>query len=224
MKTILRVNFIVALAIAFAVSGLAQERFVKPVDGAKKDASFVTFRDRLIKAAEARDTKFVVSIMDPKIQLSFGGDSGIADFRKVWKPDSKDSDFWKELLLVLRNGGDFDKKEFTAPYTFSSWPDDLDAFEYFAILGNNVNLREAGSPDATVIGSLSYNVVKVDHDRSVVRNKGTEKEYYEWLWVTTLGGKSGFVKSEFVRSNIDFRAGFAKKRGLWKMTFFLAGD
>ena len=32
------------------------------------------------------------------------------------------------------------------------------------------------------------------------------------------------VKEEFIRSSVDYRAGFEKKRGKWIMTFFLAGD
>jgi hypothetical protein len=39
-----------------------------------------------------------------------------------------------------------------------------------------------------------------------------------------LGGKKGFVKAEFVRSPIDYRAIFEKKGRNWKLTAFVAGD
>ena len=69
---------------------------------------------------------------------------------------------------------------------------------------------------------LSYNVVKVEDDP--VGEVGEERKKPEWRKVRTLGGLSGFVKTEFVRSPIDYRAGFEKKRGVWKMVAFIAGD
>jgi hypothetical protein len=204
----------------------AQERFVKPVDEAKKDATFLAFRDRLIKAVDARDSKFIFSILDPKIQLSFGGDFGVRDFKKYWKLEAKNSEFWPTFSTVIKNGGRFDTQQkrpklFTAPYLFMEWPDDVDVFEYSAIFGNNVNLRAKPSMAGGVIAQLSYNIVSVDMDRSAKR---TGSDDIEWFYVKTLGGKTGYVKSEFVRSSIDMRAGFEKIRGKWTMTFFIGGD
>jgi hypothetical protein len=42
--------------------------------------------------------------------------------------------------------------------------------------------------------------------------------------IETLGGKKGYVKGEFVRSPIDYRAGFDKVDGKWKLRLFLARD
>ena len=83
-------------------------------------------------------------------------------------------------------------------------------------------LREKPTAGAVVITTLSYNVVKVDYENSVkLKNSDTE---YDWLKVETLGGKKGYVKADYVRSPIDYRAVFEKKRGVWKMTAFIAGD
>ncbi len=208
----------------FSIS--AQERYVKPVDEAAKDASFLAFRTKLIEAAKKRDAKYILSIVDRKIELSFGGLSGIEDFKKTWKINNPNSEFWKEFLTVMTHGGTFYKEEgskmFFAPYTFRTFPEDLDVFEYSAIFGNNVNLRAKPDLKAKVIAQLSYNVVKVDYENSV-RKTGTEDEF-SWLKIETLGGKKGFVKAEFVRSPIAYRAGFEKKNGKWKMTVFIAGD
>lgn len=203
-----------------------QERYVLPVDEAKQDASFFAFREKLIDAAERRDAAFIMSILDPKIELSFGGDAGIADFKRIWKITSKNSEFWDIFLKVIRNGGSFSRQggitTFYAPYTFGGFPEDLDAFEHEVIFGRNVNLREGPDADSPVVASLSYNIVKVDYKNSVKEKAGEER--YSWLRIETLGGKKGFVKSEFVRSPIDYRAGFEKKRGVWKMVAFIAGD
>lgn len=220
MKVILFLLFIV-----FGVTGsLAQERYVTPVDEAKKDASFFAFRTKLIEAARRHDAKYILSAVDRDIQNGFGGDNGIEEFKKQWKINAADSEFWDEFLPVINSGGNFVKdgnhKLFFAPYIYSSFPGDLDAFSYSVITGNKVNLRSKADANAPVLASLSYNIVEI---LGSVKDK-KDKKKAAWYEVKTLGGKRGFVKAEFVRSPIDYRAGFEKKGGKWKMTAFIAGD
>ena len=220
----MRSLFIFVLIALFAVTGLPQEKYVKPVDEAAKDASFLAFRTKLIAAVERRDVNYILSIIDPKIKNGFGGEDGIANFKRDWKITSKTSEFWKEFLPVIKNGGAFDKTDktsFMAPYTFTAWPDDVDGFEYEVIFGNNVNLRKEPNMKSEVVAKLSYNVVKIQLE---LVPKSGKSEYPGWWLIKTLGGLEGYVKKEFVRSHIDFRAGFTKKRGVWKMDFFVAGD
>jgi hypothetical protein len=214
------------LVIFSFITVAAQERFVKPVDEAKKDASFLAFRTKLIAAAKRRDAKYIVSIVDRNILNSYGGDGGIEEFKKMWKITSPSSKFWTEFSAAINNGGTFSEEDgakiFSAPYTFNGFPEDLDAFDYSAIFGNNVNLRAKPDLNSKTIAQLSYNIVKVDYPNSV-KTRGREDEY-SWLKIETLGGRKGFVKAEFVRSPIDYRAGFEKKNGSWKMIYFIAGD
>lgn len=217
------------LFLSFSTEVLAQkERQVFPVDEGKRDASFSAFRERLIKAVKNKDKKFLLSVLDRNIKVSFGGDDGIEDFKKFWNLDSPNSKLWDELLIVLTNGGTFYKepglttRQFCAPYSFTTFPDDLDAFEYQMIFGNNVNLRAQPDLSSKVLTQLSYNVIKVDYENSVP-DKSRENEY-SWLKVETLGGRKGFVSAEYVRSPIDYRACFEKQKGMWKMTVFVAGD
>ena len=215
------------LLIALAGAALTQERYVKPVDEAAEDASFLAFRTKLIEAAERKDAAFILSILDPKINLSFGGHAGIADFKRMWKITAKNTKFWDEFLPVIRNGGRWRKdspksKIFYAPYTFDSFPEDLDSFTHEAIFGTNVNLREGPNPDSRVVAQLSYNVVTVETDPDT--EAGKIRETRGWSKIKTLGGQEGWVKNELVRSPIDYRAGFEKKRGVWKMVAFIAGD
>lgn len=215
------------LLAAFAGVGLGQERFVRPVDEASQDASFLAFRTKLIAAAERKDAAFILSILDPKINLSFGGDEGIADFKRIWKVNSKSSKFWDEFLRVIKYGGTWWKeksvpKVFYAPYTFNTFPEDIDSFTHEAIFGSNVNLREGPSAESRVVAQLSYNIVTVETDPDTEAGKIREKR--GWSKVKTLGGLEGWVKNDLVRSPIDYRAGFEKKRGVWKMVAFIAGD
>ncbi|CAN5344153.1 hypothetical protein BH10ACI2_BH10ACI2_08480 [soil metagenome] len=224
---------LMSVAVIFATFMLtvaAQERFVLPVDEASQDASFAAFRTKLIAAVERRDASFILGILDSKIQLSFGGDAGIMDFKRIWRVQQKDSKFWAAMLPIVKNGGRFDNvvpgvKRFEAPYTFGGFPQDLDEFSYSSIFGNNVRLRSSPGVTAPVVTELSYNIVSVDFAKSIkTKGSGDDDSNYDWYKVTTLGGKTGFVKAEFVRSPIDLRAGFEKKRGAWKMVFFIVGD
>jgi len=225
-------NFIVILFVAvFAVGGMAQEKYLKPVDEAAKDPSFVEFRTKLIAAAERKDTKYVMAAMDPKIELSFGGHVGAADFKELWKPDSKNSLFWKEFLTILKNGGSFgedtgdDVSRFFAPYTYSEFPDDpeIDMFRDGIVIGTDVNLRESPDTKSKIIGTLSHNIVKIDFERSVLKKNPAGIDY-AWYKIETFGGKKGFVSGDYIRGGVDYRIGFEKKNGKWRMTFFLAGD
>lgn len=229
MKTNLKLRRIVLLtflSVLFSFSVSAQERQLLPIDEAGKDASFKAFRDKLISAVQKKDAKYLLSVMDPNIKNGFGDSNGIANFKKHWKIDSPNSEMWEELLFVLTHGGAFQtegkNKTFTAPYVYSNFPENLDAFEYSAITDKNVNLRATPFTSAPSVATLSYNIVKVDYEGSVKNKSNTEK--YAWLKVETMDGKTGFVPEKFIRSSADYRAAFEKKRGLWKMTFFLAGD
>lgn len=197
-----------------------QERYVKPVDEASEDPSFLLFRTRLIAAAEKRDIRYVKGVMAPNIKLSFGGHDGVKHFDGLWTDKNK---FWREFLSVIKNGGHWLREGgrrtmFTAPYSFDGFPEELDSFEYFVIFGSDVNLRRSPGMDGEIIGKLSYNVVKLSDDPA------NRAEKPEWFSITTLGGQSGYVSVDYVRSPIDYRAGFEKRRGRWVMTFFLAGD
>jgi len=221
--------FAIILTFVFSIVGAAQkERQVLPVDEAKKDASFFAFREKFIAAVKKHDVKFLLDTLDRNVKGSFGGDSGIADFKRLWKLDKPNSKLWTELLTVLTNGGTFVKdagvknKQFCAPYSFTVFPTNLDSFQYQMIFGNNISLRARPDSKAASIAKLSYNVVKVDYEKSVKKPKSEDD--YSWLKIETIGGKKGFVSAEFVRSPIDYRGCFEKINGKWKMTFFLAGD
>lgn len=226
LKTFLFGCFLI-LAAAFSSRVAAQKEYqVLPVDEARNNASFFAFREKFIAAVKKKDVKFLLNTLDRNIKGSYGGHEGIKDFRTLWKLDAPDSKLWNELAAVLNNGGTFSEesgvREFCAPYTFALFPADFDALEHHVIFGSNVNLREKPDTKAAVVTQLSYNIIKVDFEKSV--KKPRAENDYAWYKIETLGGKKGFVSAEFVRSPIDYRGCFAKKNGAWKMTFFLAGD
>ena len=229
--------FIIA---AISATAFAQEQYLMPVDEGQSNPSLAAFRTKLIAAVKRKDAKYVLSVLDPKVKIDFGGGAGIVAFKKEWENLGPESRFWAQFLPVISNGGAFsdetEAKEpmFWAPYVFGSFPSELDAFEHAAIIGKDVHLRAKPSLKGDIVAKLSFNIVKIDPDELDVPDEGMSPaemaytgrnpEPFFWVKVTTLGGKTGYVKDEYVRRPVDYRAGFEKKRGVWKLVAFIAGD
>ena len=227
MKRKLFFIILLSLFLSFSTNINAQkERFVLPFDEADKDSSFKAFRDSLIKTVKTKNKTRLINALDKNIKASFGGHEGVKGFKELWSFDKPKTKVWDELLTVLENGGKFSgkgtSKFFCAPYLFTQFPEDVDAFDYEAIFGNNVNLREKPNLSSKVISKLSYNIISTDIVNSVTTT--TDANEYVWLKIKTLGGKEGYVSAKYVRSSIDYRACFEKKGRNWKMTAFVAGD
>jgi hypothetical protein len=134
----------------------------------------------------------------------------------VWRPEAVDSTLWTVLGEILRLGGSFEPDgSFVAPYTFSRFPDDLDGFESLVVIGTGVALRAAPRPDAPLIARLNYDIVTVATPPDPAA---------AWVEVRTPDGRSGHVAAALLRSPIDYRAGFARRDGEWRMIYFIAGD
>lgn len=198
----------------------SQDRKLYPVDEGLREPSFASFRADLLMAIQRRDAKYILKILDPEIELSFGGHRGITDFKQMWHPEQRNSKLWKTLQNVLRMGGSFEKGKpniFWAPYVFSMFPDGLDAFEWRAVIRKDAPIRTAPDFRAPVIAKLSYDIVEV------VREASSHSGESRWLKVR-FAGKEGYARREALRSPIDYRACFEKKAGKWLMTFLIAGD
>jgi len=99
-------------------------------------------------------------------------------------------------------------------------PDTYDAYTTYFIMGSDVLVRDAPSKDGTAIDSLSYNIVTVPWLGE--EQNGEDAEY---LPIERPSGTIGYVHRDFLRSQIDYRAGFSKReQDTWKMCLFLAGD
>jgi hypothetical protein len=213
---------VLALLTVATVVANAQVKKLYPVDEAAKDPTFFVFRARLFKAIQEKDTQFIYSILDDKIENYFGGGVGIASFKTTWHAERPNSKLWSELLNVLALGGRFDEKDhsFSAPYLFNGFPEDVDAFEHGAIIEDGVRVRKEPSTRGEVLVTLSFDIVEVP---TWDRQKSTNDKR-DWLLVKLSDGQKGYVAAEYVRSPIDYRAIFEKKNGKWVMTAFIAGD
>jgi hypothetical protein len=213
-----------SLSVDTAVSSVIERgQRLLPVDEANQDGSFAKFREQMIWAVESKNANDLKTMLDSNIRLSFGGSAGLADFRKMWKPQDKNSPLWMKLEWVLKHGGSFrnegSNKMFWAPYVYSNWPDDgPEPFEYGAIVGSSVPVFERADPSSKTLTTLDHHFVEVI-DGGHLKEKSPA-----FVKIQTPSGKTGYVRSTEIRSQLDYRAGFDKRSGKWKMTAFIAGD
>lgn len=194
-----------------------------PVDQAPRDAALIRVRAAMLKAVAAKDWKQLRPHVDPRIQLDFGGGAGAALFAR--RLAARGSPLWDELRWVLEHGGSFQKDgSFAAPYVHNLEVGGLDVFESGAIVADKVAARAEPRADAAIVATLGREIVKVTDWR---RNDNTPQPFYrrtDWVKVELSGKRVAWIEAKHVRATVDYRAGFVKVRGAWKMNFFLAGD
>ncbi len=200
-----------------------------PFDEAPKDANFLKFRQQLYNIVRAKNVNRFLAFVPEKLHFSFGEDTKKESFIKYWKLDTapNDSDMWKEFAMCLELGGSFssyqNKKRYGAPYVYM-----LEVFEdvFFegVVIGDNVRLREKPSSDAKIVGSLSWDHVKIENEDNATKETINGEENY-WLKLKTLKGEKGYAYGKYVRTPIDYRIGFIEEEpGKWMIEFFIAGD
>lgn len=211
----------------YPVNAILERGKLYPEDAAPLDTSFLIYRGRLLDAVNNKDLISLLGLMDGDIQCSFGGCQGKTDFAAEWELLSPEkmasSTLWKTLEGVLMGGGAFENEAFfSAPYYYARWPEDYDPFEYGLITGEMVRLRAKPQLGSDMVAYLTQDVVKV------LDTNGPQEtingEAHPWIKIESLDGKTGYLWGKFFASSMDYRAGFERQNGDWKMVFFLAGD
>lgn len=210
-----------ALGLAWARPARAQVATLYPVDEAARQAEFFTFRAHLQAAVARHDTTAVLAVVAPDVRNTFGDDNGGDAFRARWQLNTSGSELWHELGLVLALGGTFDDDStFSAPYIFSRWPGQFDAFAHVAIIGSRVRVRAAPAPTSPVLGTLSFAIVPTADSRLPL----TEREARHWTPVRLRDGRVGYVAAAYARRPVDYRAIFRRRDGRWQLLTLIAGD
>lgn len=200
----------------------AQElRKLPLVDEAAGDASWQSFKKRLLVAIEKRDRTFVLSILDRNVRNQDVRTRGIPTFRKQWELDTADSPLWTELAAALQLGGaymtrDKGQKEFCAPYLLAKWPFDLEPTDYGVIVAREALVQAEPSTSSASLGALSYDIVPVTDWEVDDKTRGAKQK---WVRIR-LGGRDGFVPEELIRSPIEHAACFVRGPNGWRMTAF----
>jgi hypothetical protein len=192
---------------------------VMPIDEGFRDSSFLAFRDDLSAAVKQKDSAYLYKVTSPTVGVGFGAEPNTRDeFMQMWNVNAPDSKVWDTLTEILENGGYFvdfqGRRQFTAPYTFSGWPQSVDSFVYCAVSAPKASLYSQPDTGSSVVGTLSYDLVKPDG--------GCKNP--EWQKVSTDTGLSGFLQTKYLRSPIDYRATFEVVGGRWMLVSLVAGD
>ena len=202
--------------LALGPLGAPAQPALLPVDEAAQQPDFFAFRARLQEALARRDTEAVLAVVHPQVRTSFGDHGGHDGFRRHWRPDAPDSSLWSTLATVLALGGSFvEDGSFHAPYVYSRWPDEVDAFEHRAVVGASVRVRAHPEAAAPIAGSVSFGIVAVD----APADPGSP-----WVRVRLPDGTRGYMAQRYLRSPVDYRAIFQRHDGRWQLTALVAGD
>lgn len=195
-----------------------------PVDEAANDASWVSFRSRLLAAIEKRDRKFLLSVVDREIRNSMEARRGVDTFRRIWNLDGDDSTLWRELPAALFLGSAWHKpakgpRELCAPYVAIKWPSHLNPFDYGAIVAREALAKAEPSADSATLATLSYDLVVVTDWELPDKSPQARQR---WVRIR-LGDRDGYVPEEQIRSPIEHRACFVRTDAGWRMVAFVVG-
>jgi hypothetical protein len=216
----------------FAQFGFAQPNKFPPINDIGKDKSLVAFVNQLKVAVKKKDKAFLLAALDENVMNGFGGDGGIAEFKEYWHWPQDTISVWHHLEHLLGLGGAFTTDEpkepnsryiFVFPYLCNlDLKDGDDYFQAGVITGENVNIRAKPDLKAKVITQLTHDVIWYE-GRNHGKNRVGDPEWY--LIETLDHKKKGWVFWKYVYSPLDYRLFlFKDKKGVWKISTFVAGD
>jgi hypothetical protein len=203
---------------------LAQEKIPRPTMEIS-DPALDQFITNLKDAVKNKDKEYIINILSSDIYVSHGGNGGVDEFKSQWDWTSDDSSFWSTMDRLLQLGGGKYKGDgsYKIPYVSSNWPGDekYSVFEHMAITGTNVNVRiNPHLKTSEVVGQFSYDIVKVDYEKSI-----PAFDEATWYYTESLDGKlKGYVFRDYIWSPVGYRAIFEFIDNEWKMTILVGGD
>lgn len=205
-------------------SSFGQEKLPRPKIEIN-DPILNEFITSLKDAVKNKDKEYIISILSSDILISHGGSGGIVEFKSHWDWSSDDSSFWLTMDKLLQLGGGKYQGDgfYSIPYVSSDWPNDekYSALEHMVITGTNVNVRiNPNLKTSEVVGQYSYNIVKVDFEKSI--------RYFDepiWYYTESLDGKlKGYVYWDYIWSPVSYRTTFEFIDSEWKMATLVGGD
>ncbi|MBW8843241.1 MAG: SH3 domain-containing protein [Sphingomonadales bacterium] len=210
----MRIALLAALA-AMTLPAAARAERLPPRDECVADASFAAFRTTLKGIVARKDAKALLALTAPNIEYSLDvGIPGKAGFAKEWDlVHPAASNLWVELDQALSLGCALDRGEASIPYMYARLPQSRDTFATTLPSRSRVNLRASPNTDSPVVALLDWDVLTV-----------IDEQDSSWTHVKTDEGKEGYVRVDFLRNPLAYRAIFRKRDGKWMMAIFINGD
>jgi hypothetical protein len=213
-----------AVAVMLVIAQEAPPRKLYPADLARQDASLAAFRDRVLDAAARRDIDALRPLLADQV-LSEEGPVAPADFAAALKRGQRETQerFWRELWDAFHLGFARDERgQIWAPYVnvrLSGWETPL-----LAITGTNVNLRERPALDASVVATLTYDVVNSAPGHEAPTLVTIDGFSYQWIKIVTASGREGWVLNKYAASPHGLWFGVELVNGSWKLAYALPRD
>ncbi len=194
----------------------APAKTIPPKDECLSIDGYFDLRQNFEGIVKRRDAKALTAMIAPTISWSFGGEEGKDAFLKSWKLETgKASPIWAELDQIVRLG------------CFSQGPDNPTMPHFFGqdtgaaspggaalVLGPAVNLRAQPTTASASLRKINWEVV------TTLEVSADEL----WTKVQTADGKTGYIRNDYLRGDLDYRIGFERKDKGWVVSFFIAGD
>jgi len=210
MKTIVIAALVASLA---AVPAFAEKLPLR--DECAADASFGAFRASLRGIVKRKDAKALLAITASDIEWSLDADHpGRPGFIKEWSLDQPGkATIWPEFEAALALGCALDPGKASIPYMYGRLPEARDVFATTMPNRPRVNLRAGPSTDSAVVALLDWDILTIIDDNNT-----------SWTHVKTDDGKEGYVRVDFLRTALAYRAVFEKRAGKWTLAVFINGD
>ncbi|MCI5157153.1 MAG: SH3 domain-containing protein [Candidatus Electrothrix sp. AUS1_2] len=191
-----------------------------PVNESIKDDELFLFIKQLRSAVQERNANKLQRMMSDDIKLTFG-----PTFKKtpeeILELKNPKSHIWNELDAVLRLGGAFIGKSYCIPYTYASFPPELDPYAYQVIIKPSVVARISPDRNAEKVALLDFAIVRTDSGASTMIT-GTKSD--RWVKIYLNNNQEAYVLENTLRSPIDYRACFERREKGWVMTHLISGD
>lgn len=184
-----------------------------PRDECKGLPGWADFRTKLEQAVAHRDAETLAGLIDPAIELDFGGGHGVKELRR--RLDDKDYKLWDQLTALLPLGCAADESSATMPWIFAKAPEDADPYAGMLVLGDAVPAYAKPDAASPALATLNWPVV------TVVDNSGSEQPFTK---VTLPDSKIAYVESTKLRSLLDYRLIASRAKQGWRITALIAGD
>lgn len=199
---------------------------LKPINQSEINEELFATLKSILKAVEDKNLSKLITYFDKDILVSFGGDRGINDLKSYWSLNKNPhkSEIWQEIKNAIIIGGTFENdNRYWTPYVFTSFPAPYDPFEYAAVIGTDVRMRDKPSLKSEIVAELDYEIVKLTNAEGQQRERIGDEIHY-WNEVIRQNNQKGYIYGKYLRSAINYRIGMTNESGKWLINTFVAGD
>ena len=208
---------IISSSASFGATAPAPVKQFPPKDECLSIEGYFDLRQKFEDVIKRRDAKALLAMVSPSIRWSFGADSGgKAGFAKQWKLETgKASPIWAELDQLERLGcfsQGIDAP--TMPHVFGQDTGAQSIGQSALVLGPAVNLRAQPTTTSPSLRKINW--------EEVTTLELSKDEL--WRKVKTADGKTGYIRRDYLRGDLDYRISFERTDKGWMIDSFVAGD